>query len=266
LALHATGERFRSATLRGGQVRRVRQDSLSAAPRVQRLPRDDLHEGHAGARGHRRDIHDHPRAADRFRCRDTVRRRIVRLDDGVKVTAQIVDVDLDELRIGQRVRVEFRRVQKEGEAGSSATDTSSCPLTRDGGRRAAGAGDLHQHHSIPARSSISRCSARGSRRRRPCRRYRAARGGSSRPPNFELSATMITLRDTSIILRSDPTTSVLLLLKPSAVTPPMPITSTSAATRPACARTGPSTVSRRGTGSRRSASRRCSASRGTPGR
>ena len=42
---------------------------------------------------------------------------IVRLDDGVKVTAQIVDVDLDELRIGQRVRVEFRRVQKEGEAG-----------------------------------------------------------------------------------------------------------------------------------------------------
>jgi len=42
---------------------------------------------------------------------------IVRLDDGVKVTARIVDVDLDELRIGQRVRVEFRRVQKEGEAG-----------------------------------------------------------------------------------------------------------------------------------------------------
>jgi uncharacterized protein len=42
---------------------------------------------------------------------------IVRLDDGVKVTAQIVDADLDALQIGQRVRVEFRRVQKEGEAG-----------------------------------------------------------------------------------------------------------------------------------------------------
>ncbi len=42
---------------------------------------------------------------------------IVRLDDGVKVTAQIVDLDLDELQIGQRVRVQFRRVQKEGEAG-----------------------------------------------------------------------------------------------------------------------------------------------------
>jgi hypothetical protein len=42
---------------------------------------------------------------------------IIRLDDGVKVTAQIVDVDLAELQIGQRVRVEFRRVQKDGEAG-----------------------------------------------------------------------------------------------------------------------------------------------------
>lgn len=42
---------------------------------------------------------------------------IVKLDDGVKVTAQIVDADLDELQIGQRMRIEFRRVQKDGEAG-----------------------------------------------------------------------------------------------------------------------------------------------------
>jgi uncharacterized OB-fold protein len=42
---------------------------------------------------------------------------IVKLDDGVKVTAQIVDVDLAELQIGQRVRVEFRRVQTDGESG-----------------------------------------------------------------------------------------------------------------------------------------------------
>ena len=42
---------------------------------------------------------------------------IVKLDDGVRVTAQIVDVPLDELDIGQRVRIEFRLVQKEGEAG-----------------------------------------------------------------------------------------------------------------------------------------------------
>lgn len=42
---------------------------------------------------------------------------IVKLDDGVRVTAQIVDVDLEELQIGQRVHLEFRRVQKEGESG-----------------------------------------------------------------------------------------------------------------------------------------------------
>ena len=42
---------------------------------------------------------------------------IVKLDDGVKVTAQIVDADLDDLQIGQRMRIEFRRVQKDGEAG-----------------------------------------------------------------------------------------------------------------------------------------------------
>ena len=58
---------------------------------------------------------------------------------------------------------------------------------------------------------------------------------------------MMTLRDTSIIFRSDPTTSVLLLLKPSAVTPPMPMTSTSAATAASmCSQRGPSTISRRG--------------------
>lgn len=42
---------------------------------------------------------------------------IVKLDDGVKVMAQVVDVDLDELQIGQRVSIEFRRAQTEGEAG-----------------------------------------------------------------------------------------------------------------------------------------------------
>ena len=42
---------------------------------------------------------------------------IVKLDDGVKVTAQIVDAPLDELHIGHRVRVEFRRVQQDGESG-----------------------------------------------------------------------------------------------------------------------------------------------------
>lgn len=42
---------------------------------------------------------------------------IVKLDDGVKVTAQIVDCDLGALAIGDRVRLEFRRVQQDGESG-----------------------------------------------------------------------------------------------------------------------------------------------------
>jgi len=42
---------------------------------------------------------------------------IVKLEDGVKVTAQIVDCDLEKLAIGDRVRLEFRRVQQDGESG-----------------------------------------------------------------------------------------------------------------------------------------------------
>lgn len=43
---------------------------------------------------------------------------IVQLDDGVKVTGQIVDRELDQLAIGQRVRIEFRRIQQDGESGA----------------------------------------------------------------------------------------------------------------------------------------------------
>lgn len=42
---------------------------------------------------------------------------IVELDDGVRLTTQIVDVPLDELKIGKRVEMIFRLVQKEGHAG-----------------------------------------------------------------------------------------------------------------------------------------------------
>jgi uncharacterized OB-fold protein len=42
---------------------------------------------------------------------------IVKLDDGVRLTAQIVDTDPERLAIGERVRMEFRRVQKDGESG-----------------------------------------------------------------------------------------------------------------------------------------------------
>ncbi len=42
---------------------------------------------------------------------------IVSLPDGVKMTAQIVDGDPEELAIGDRLRLEFRRVRQDGESG-----------------------------------------------------------------------------------------------------------------------------------------------------
>jgi uncharacterized OB-fold protein len=42
---------------------------------------------------------------------------IVELDDGVKLTGQIVDCDFEDLKIGQRVKIEFRKIFDEGEAG-----------------------------------------------------------------------------------------------------------------------------------------------------
>jgi uncharacterized OB-fold protein len=42
---------------------------------------------------------------------------IVELDGGPRITAQIADVPLDTIEIGQKVKVEFRRVREEGQAG-----------------------------------------------------------------------------------------------------------------------------------------------------
>ena len=42
---------------------------------------------------------------------------IAELDDGVKLTGQIVDCDFEGLKIGQRVRIEYRKIYDEGEAG-----------------------------------------------------------------------------------------------------------------------------------------------------
>ncbi len=42
---------------------------------------------------------------------------IVRLDDGVALTAQIVDCDPEKIAIGDRVNLEFRRIQQDGESG-----------------------------------------------------------------------------------------------------------------------------------------------------
>ncbi len=42
---------------------------------------------------------------------------IAELDDGVRLTAQIVDCDFGALKVGLRVRIEFRKIYEEGEAG-----------------------------------------------------------------------------------------------------------------------------------------------------
>ena len=42
---------------------------------------------------------------------------IIKLDDGVKVTAQIVDCDPETIAIGDPVKLEFRRLQEDGSSG-----------------------------------------------------------------------------------------------------------------------------------------------------
>ena len=42
---------------------------------------------------------------------------IIETDDGARFTSQIVDVDPSEVRIGMRVRVEFRKIRTEGDEG-----------------------------------------------------------------------------------------------------------------------------------------------------
>ena len=42
---------------------------------------------------------------------------IAELDDSVRLTAQVVDCDFAKLKVGMRVRLEFRRVNEEGASG-----------------------------------------------------------------------------------------------------------------------------------------------------
>ena len=42
---------------------------------------------------------------------------IVELNDGVKLTTQIADVNFDQLKIGQKVKMVFRKIQDEGKSG-----------------------------------------------------------------------------------------------------------------------------------------------------
>ncbi len=42
---------------------------------------------------------------------------VIEMDEGARITSQIVDCDPATLEIGQPVRIEFRKVQEEGKAG-----------------------------------------------------------------------------------------------------------------------------------------------------
>lgn len=42
---------------------------------------------------------------------------VVELDDGARITTQIVDVPIENVKIGMRVRVEFRKINDDGHGG-----------------------------------------------------------------------------------------------------------------------------------------------------
>jgi len=42
---------------------------------------------------------------------------LVKLDDGVKLMAQIADADLEKMAIGDKLRIEFRKIIPDGESG-----------------------------------------------------------------------------------------------------------------------------------------------------
>lgn len=56
-------------------------------------------------------------APDRFAEETPYAVGIVELDNGVRVTGQIVDCRPDEIDIGSKVRIVFRKIQEEGEWG-----------------------------------------------------------------------------------------------------------------------------------------------------
>jgi hypothetical protein len=52
---------------------------------------------------------------------------VVELADGPRVTCQVVDVDLAAVKTGMPVRLEFRRIQEDGEAGVIAYGHKAVP-------------------------------------------------------------------------------------------------------------------------------------------
>ena len=60
-------------------------------------------------------IHDPP---PQFEGEEPYAVAIIKLDEGCKVIAQIVDCGLDELQIGMRAKACFRKIQEDGKSGA----------------------------------------------------------------------------------------------------------------------------------------------------
>jgi uncharacterized OB-fold protein len=56
-------------------------------------------------------------ASDKFSKQTPFAVGIVELNDGVRVTAQLADVEVDKVEIGEKVKLVFRRIQEDGRAG-----------------------------------------------------------------------------------------------------------------------------------------------------
>jgi hypothetical protein len=56
-------------------------------------------------------------ASDKFSKETPFAVGIVELNDGVRITTQIADADVDALQVGQRLKLVFRKIQEDGKAG-----------------------------------------------------------------------------------------------------------------------------------------------------
>ncbi len=53
---------------------------------------------------------------------------VVQMDDGPRITTQIVDVSFEEIKIGMNVKLEFRRICSDGEAGAIQYGHKAVPV------------------------------------------------------------------------------------------------------------------------------------------
>ncbi len=67
-------------------------------------------------------------ASDEFSGQGPFAVGIIQMDDGARLTTAIVDVPFEEIKIGMPVRMEFRRLYSDGEAGAIHYGHKAVPL------------------------------------------------------------------------------------------------------------------------------------------